>query len=177
MDSINLNIKISSLFHSNSLKRKYTNYSQKLNSNNPLKKIQINDKTNRTFNLQRSSSLPKLYTPYGNVKNKLLNKIYQNNGDWFDKFKKIKRNNRIALKKNFNLENYQNKLCDLFISNNSKIENNEIICKMKKNFMKIQKILNNERTIQKNKRWNEIADKLQYLIPEHLISKIRALSM
>ena len=48
---------------------------------------------------------------------------------------------------------------------------------MKKNFMKIQKILNNERTIQKNKRWNEIADKLQYLIPEHLISKIRALSM
>ena len=172
MDSINLNIKISSLFHSNSLKSKYTNYSQKLNSNNPLKKIQIKEKTNRTFNLQRSSSLPKLYTPYGNVKNKLLNKIYQNNGDWFDKFKKIKRNNRIALKKNFNLENYQNKLCDLFISNNSKIENNEILCKMKKNFMKIQKILNNERTIQKNKRWNEIADKLQYLIPEHLISKI-----
>jgi hypothetical protein len=177
MDSINLNIKISSLFHSNSLKSKYTNYSQKLNSNNPLKKIQIKEKTNRTFNLQRSSSLPKIYTPYSNARNKILNKIYQENGDWFNKFKQIKKNNCIAIKKNFNIVNYQHKLFDIFISNNARLENNKILCKMKKNFMKIQKILNNERTIQKNKRWNEIADKLQYLIPEHLISKIRALSM
>ncbi len=43
--------------------------------------------------------------------------------------------------------------------------------------MKIQNILNGEKPIQKNKRWNDIADKLEYLIPEHLISKIRALSM
>ena len=48
---------------------------------------------------------------------------------------------------------------------------------MKKNFMKIQNILNKERPIQKSKRWNDIADKLQYLIPEHLIKKIRSLSM
>ena len=177
MDFRNLTFKIPSLRHSNSLKNKNTNYSQNVKLKNPFKKIQINEKTSRTFNLQKSSSLPKIYTPYGNVKNKLLNKIYQDNGDWFNKFKIIKRNDRIALQNTFNIETYQNKLLGIFISNNSRLENNNILCEMKKNFMKIQNILNGEKPIQKNKRWNDIADKLEYLIPQHLISKIRGLSM
>jgi hypothetical protein len=176
MDHTGLSFRIPSLILSNSLKNESTNYSQNYNSKNPLK-IKINEKTNRTFNLQRSSSLPKIYTPYSNARNKILNKIYQENGDWFNKFKQIKKNNCIALKKNFNIVNYQHKLFDIFISNNARLENNKILCKMKKNFMKIQNILNKERPIQKNKRWNDIADKLQYLIPEHLIKKIRGLSM
>ena len=122
MDHTGLSFRIPSLILSNSLKNESTNYSQNYNSKNPLK---------------ISSSLPKIYTPYSNARNKILNKIYQENGDWFNKFKQIKKNNCIALKKNFNIVNYQHKLFDIFISNNARLENNKILCKMKKNFMKI----------------------------------------
>ena len=55
MDYTSLSFRIPSLILSNSFKNESTNYSQNYNSKNPLK-IKINEKTNRTFNLKRSSS-------------------------------------------------------------------------------------------------------------------------
>jgi hypothetical protein len=67
---------------------------------------------------------------------------------------------------------------NIFISNNAKIENNNIFYQLKKNFSKIQNILEEDKNyIHKNNRWKDAAEKLQYLLPQHLISKLKNLSM
>ena len=175
-----INKRLPRLTHSNSLRSLSTNYSKNECFEFPLKRA-LNNKSN-TFILNKtnlSSSLPKISNKYDPIKNnKHLNKIYNENFQWFEKFNKIKKKNFLALKNNFNVEDYQKKLLNIFISNNAKIENNNIFYQLKKNFSKIQNILEEDKNyIHKNNRWKDAAEKLQYLLPQHLISKLKNLSM
>jgi hypothetical protein len=178
-----LSKKLPKLIHSKSLQNLNKNYCQNRNLYIPLNKILNNDNvSNQTFisnKTNKSSSLPKISNKYDPIRNnKYLNKIYSKNTEWIEKFNKIKKENNIALKKNFNIEDYQNRLFNVFIGNkNSKIGNYDILYKMKKNFSKIQNILEEDKSSIKNNRWKDVSEKLHFILPQHLICKLKNVSM
>ena len=48
---------------------------------------------------------------------------------------------------------------------------------MKKNFSKIQNILEEDKSSIKNNRWKDVSEKLNFILPQHLICKLKNLSM